>query len=204
MMHECGAKRQGECRVALPSELLSRVADALNDLEIEYFITGSVASSAYGEYRATADVDVVARIAERHVPLLLATFRPDRYYVDEAAMRQAIRTCGQFIIIDTESAFKADIVIPNPSAFNTSRMARARRIPLGGQQRLYWFASPEDVILKKLEYFRDGQFDKHLRDVSGILKAMGDRIDRTYIENWTSQLGTTDIWRAVVQRVESQ
>src|SRR5688572_16707 len=99
MKRECGVKRPGESRVTLPSELMRRLANAFDDLKIEYLITGSMASSAYGEYRATADVDFVAKITQKHVPLLVAAFPADRYYVDESAIRDAIRRCGQFNII---------------------------------------------------------------------------------------------------------
>lgn len=63
------------------------------------------------------------------------------------------------------------------------------------------FAAPEDVIIKKLEYFRLGESEKHIRDICGMLKAQGNRIDRSYIQNWASEMGLTDIWNAVLARM---
>ncbi|RPJ03448.1 MAG: hypothetical protein EHM31_00745 [Candidatus Aminicenantes bacterium] len=37
--------------------------------------------------------------------------------------------------------------------------------------------TPEDVILKKMVFYRDGGSDKHLRDIAGILKISSDAID---------------------------
>lgn len=54
--------------------------------------------------------------------------------------------------------------------------------------------SPKDVILKKLEYYREGKSEKHLRDIAGVLKISGDEIDRAYIETWASRLGVREIW----------
>jgi hypothetical protein len=56
------------------------------------------------------------------------------------------------------------------------------------------FASPEDVIIKKLAFYREGGSEKHLRDISGVLKVMGNEIDRAYIERWVQRLGLTREW----------
>lgn len=56
------------------------------------------------------------------------------------------------------------------------------------------FAAPEDVTLKKMEYYREGKSDKHLRDIAGVLKISGDEIDEEYIEAWVDRLGVREIW----------
>lgn len=73
---------------------------------------------------------------------------------------------------------------------------RTRRLRPGKDYEVT-FASPEDVILKKMEYYREGGSDKHLRDIAGILKISGAQIDRAYIEDWASRLGVSEIWRQV-------
>lgn len=186
--------------MALPSELLGDVVTVLDDLEIPYFVTGSVASIAFGEYRATADVDIVASIQERHVQLLCAAFPQDRYYVDAQMVRDAVRGGGQFNVIDAQSGYKADIIIPDQSPLNAQRFARARRLRLTGANRAYWFSSPEDVILKKMEFFREGGSDKHLRDIAGIIKTMGDKLDRSYIERWAATLQVDGVWQAILKK----
>jgi hypothetical protein len=60
------------------------------------------------------------------------------------------------------------------------------------------FASPEDVIIKKLVFFQEGGSEKHLRDIRGVLAVMGDGIDRDYIDKWISALGLTAEWSAVL------
>jgi len=34
-------------------------------------------------------------------------------------------------------------------------------------------ARPEDVILSKMQYYREGGSEKHLRDITGMLKVSG-------------------------------
>jgi hypothetical protein len=71
----------------------------------------------------------------------------------------------------------------------------------GGADRTCWFASPEDVVLKKMEAHREGGPDKHLRDIAGIIKTMHSELDAKYIDEWAERLGVLDIWRTVQQRV---
>lgn len=60
---------------------------------------------------------------------------------------------------------------------------------------------PEDVILYKLIYYRDGASERHLRDVAGILRVSGSEIDLEYIDAWAGRLDLADIWSAVRRRL---
>ncbi|MEI6326334.1 MAG: hypothetical protein WCO91_12845, partial [Gemmataceae bacterium] len=67
---------------------------------------------------------------------------------------------------------------------------------------LPFFASPEDVILKKLQYYQLGGSEKHLRDIASMLLIRGEAIDRAYIVEWAAKLGVTSEWELVRQRVD--
>lgn len=58
-------------------------------------------------------------------------------------------------------------------------------------------ASPEDVIIKKLECYQQGGSDKHLRDIAGVLRIVGAQLDRGYIREWAERLRVSDLWREV-------
>jgi hypothetical protein len=49
-------------------------------------------------------------------------------------------------------------------------------------------------------YYRDGGSEKHLRDITGVLKISGDELDRGYLDEWAERLGVADVWRAVLER----
>jgi hypothetical protein len=87
-------------------------------------------------------------------------------------------------------------MVADDSDFNHSRFERARPLPTSPATTVN-FASPEDVIIKKLEFFKEGGSDKHLRDIAGVLAVTGDQIDRRYIERWVRRLGLTDTWDLV-------
>lgn len=182
-------------------DLLRKLVAALEGLGLPYLITGSMASILYGEPRLTNDIDVVVDLPLSRVTDLCAAFADDDFYLDDERIRQAVAHQGQFNIIDPRSGYKIDVMIPAPSAFDRSRFARARREQVAADYTAS-FASPEDVILKKLEFHREGGSDKHLRDVAGMLEVSGEEIDRGYVEEWAERLGVGEIWRTILDRLE--
>ncbi|MDH4155332.1 MAG: hypothetical protein OEV01_16260 [Nitrospira sp.] len=183
-------------------ELLDRLVSALERLQIPYLITGSVAAMAYGEPRLTNDIDVVVDINESHVNGLLTQFPANEFYLDDEAIRDALLRKGQFNIIHPASGLKIDVMVQQGTAFERSRFRRARLVHFTGQHGGR-FAAPEDVILKKMEYYREGGSEKHLRDIAGIMKVSAGSIDEVYIGQWADQLGTRDIWEAMLRRLRA-
>lgn len=184
-----------------PHDLLRRVAETFERLDIPYLVTGSVASMAYGEPRLTNDIDIVANVRENHVPGLLAAFPPGEFYMSDEMIRDAIRRQGQFNIIHPGSGLKVDVIIRQDTPFDRSRFSRVRRITPAETFEAN-FASPEDVIIKKMEYYSAGGSEKHLRDITGILRISGEEIDRSYISGWAERLGLAKIWDAIQRRLD--
>ncbi len=184
-------------------DLLEKAVKTFEGLGIPYLVTGAVASIAYGEPRLTNDIDVVADIGEQQVAALLAAFPTDEFYISREAVIRAIHSHGQFNIIHPASGVKMDVIIRQQTPFDDSRFSRSRRI-YPAESFDASFAAPEDVIIKKMEYYRDGGSDKHLRDIAGILKISREAIDREYIDGWAQRLGLTDIWSAIQKRVDEK
>ena len=181
-------------------ELLQKIVEVFERIQIPDLITGAVASMAYGEPRLTNDIDIVAAVEERHIGDLLKAFPSNEFYADGETMRKAIRDGGQFNIIHPASGLKVDIIIKQNTPFDSSRFGRLRRIyPAESYQAN--FASPEDVIIKKMEYYKGGGSEKHLRDIAGILKISGETVDKDYIAEWSRRLGLTEIWDAIQRRL---
>ncbi len=183
-----------------PNELLHHVARCLEQIGIPYFVTGAVAGILYGEPRLTNDIDIVADIRDGQLPELKRRFPEDDFYLDLDSAVRAIRMKTQFNIIHPASGLKIDVMIPSAHPFDRSRFARVRRIGSDAQNEAC-FASPEDVIIKKMEYHREGRSEKHVRDILGILRVSAGRIDFEYISSWAHQLGLDDIWTAIRGRL---
>jgi len=182
------------------SDLLRYLINAFDSLGISYFITGSIASIFYGEPRFTNDIDIVVDIEENHIQRLIKMFPENEFYISEEAIREAIIHKDQFNIIHPSSGLKIDVIICKKNDFDRSRFKRIRKIkPIEDVEAN--FASPEDVVIMKMLYYKEGGSEKHLRDVTGILKISGDVIDRNYIENWAEKLDVKDIWLAILKEL---
>ncbi len=183
-----------------PYELLQRIIEVLDRLDIPYLVTGSVAAMAYGEPRLTNDIDIVAAIEERHIASFLESFPPDEFYASEEAIREAIRRRLQFNIIHPSSGLKVDIILRKGTPFDVSRFSRLRRIK-PAESYTANFAAPEDIIIMKMQYYKDGGPEKHLRDIAGILKISRDEVDLEYIADWSRRLRLTSIWKMILDRI---
>ena len=184
------------------SDLLRYFVTRAEALRLRYFVTGSVATIYFGEPRFTNDIDIVVDLPQEKVRALCESFPGPEFYLDEDAALAAIKQSGQFNIIHPTSGLRIDVMIPSDSAFNRSRFERVRRLRPEKEYEAP-FASPEDVILKKLEFYQAGSAEKHLRDIAGVLKIGGNQIDRAYISEWASRLGIGTIWQAVLDRVDT-
>ena len=183
------------------SDLLRKLAAELERLGISYLVTGSIATIAYGEPRLTNDIDVVVDLRLDQVDALCAAFPGPDFYCSKDAAVQAARQHFQFNILYPAGGLKNDVIVPADSEFNRSRFSRRLRIP-GGPDFDMWLSSPEDVIIKKLEFYKEGQSEKHVRDILGVLKMRGDKVDREYITLWADRLQLTDIWRDILTRAD--
>lgn len=177
-------------------ELMQLVAQFFESRGVHYHVVGSMASIAYGEPRFTNDVDMVAEVSTDMVVDLCAEFPAPEFYLSEKAIRDAIARRGQFNIIHPSSGMKVDVIVPQDTEFARSEKARVRRIASPGEYSV-WFGSPEDVILFKLRFYQRGGSDKHLRDITGILKLLREKIDQAYIEAWVGKLGVSQEWDLV-------
>jgi hypothetical protein len=174
-----------------PLDLLLHAAEALTEMQVPYLVTGSMATITYGEARFTNDVDIVADLRSQHVATLLGFFPAPEFYVSESAVKDAIERRYQFNVIHPASGLKIDFMVPTDDPFNESRLARGVSIRLDEQGRTAMFASAEDAILKKLQYYREGESQKHLRDIRGVLLVQGEAIDQTYLKKWADVLGVS-------------
>lgn len=162
-------------------------------------VAGSFASTFHGMVRATQDVDVVVVLDRPGVRRLVAELPEDRWYVSEEAALDAVRRGSQFNVLDMETGWKADLIVRKARPFSRAEFDRRERAELLGVTT--WVATAEDTIVAKLEWrAKGGGSERQLADVVGILRAVGDRLDRPYVDRWTSALGLADGW-AEAQRV---
>jgi hypothetical protein len=183
-----------------PFDLLRILVGTLERLQLDYLVTGSMATIAYGEPRLTNDLDVVIALPIERVESFCDAFPEEDFYLSRDAVRDAVLHRRQFNIIHFASGLKVDVIIPADDDFERSRKQRGKALAIGPDWEAR-FASPEDVILRKLQYFQKGGSEKHLRDIAGVFKIQGTRLDIGYITEWAERLGVSEIWKELLQRM---
>lgn len=175
-----------------PLKVIRKVTSVFDALAIPYFIGGSVASSHLGMSRATMDIDFVADLKEKDVAGFVAAFS-DEFYVDADLVQDAVQTHSSFNIIYLPLMVKVDIFIMEPSAWAKEEWARRRLQRLGSSREgvVVYLASPEDMIIQKLNWFRmgGGVSDHQWSDIQGIFKVQATELDYSYLQKWATELG---------------
>jgi hypothetical protein len=183
-------------RDLLISQALDPVIQALENLGIPYQIVGSIASSAYGIARATLDVDLTADISDRQVRPFVERLQ-DTYYIDGDRVRDAVARRSSFNAIHLQSMVKVDVFTLKSEAYDLAAFARRRIEDLGEDvaSRPLFIASPEDVILYKLDWFQQGgrASERQWSDVLGVLKVQQTSLDAKYMHQWAEALGLTEL-----------
>ena len=171
------------------------VTEALEQLSIPYAVGGSLASSLHGVMRSTLDVDIVADMRLEHIQSLVDALSQE-FYVDDEMIRDSIQHHSSFNLIHYETAFKVDIFILKPRAFDRMQLERRQTsiIAMEPEASIY-LTSPEDTILAKLEWYRMGSevSDRQWRDILGVLKTRAGELDLDYLRKWAKELKVADL-----------
>ena len=181
--------------------LLRAVAAALRDADIPFMLTGSFASAYHGAGRATMDIDLVIDPRQDQLDSFVRTMEAHGMYVSDAAAREALDRRSMFNVIDTQSGWKADLIVRKIRPFSEGEFARRQPIDFFGVH--LDVATAEDVIVSKLEWAKLGGSSRQLEDVASLLRLQGDEIDREYVDRWIAALGLEAQWKAALHILQS-
>lgn len=165
------------------------VSQALAGIGIVHTVGGSLAASFAGEPRSTIDIDIVAALEDFHVDRLVAVLAPE-YYVDEESLRRAIRERSSTNLIHHRSQLKVDLFVAGGTALDAQQLARRLSVDVG-EGRMLPVHPPEDILLQKLRWYQmgAGTSDRQWRDIQGIVRVQGARLDRRYLRDHAPAFG---------------
>jgi hypothetical protein len=168
------------------------VTELLGRVGLTYSIGGSIASSFAGEPRSTLDVDIVVELPPEKVERLVAALGPE-FYVDEGALLRAAESQGTANVIHVETSLKVDLFMAGGTAMDGALLARRRPVLVAGRQ--VFVHTPEDILLQKLRWFRRGgeTSDRQWRDIIGIARVQGTRLDLAYLQTGAATLAVPDL-----------
>lgn len=178
---------------------LKKVAKILDKLKIPYFVTGGVAIVIWGRPRYTADIDILIELKKEKVKKFVAELTKEGY-VDEDVVRESLKHKLEFNFIDNETGMKVDFWILGNSAFDRSRLKRAKLREIFGQQVI--FSSPEDLILKKLLWFKESNSNRHLEDIQSVIAIIKDQLDFDYLKKWAKKQKTLGVLEEMISLIK--
>jgi len=182
-------------------ETLGRIVAALEAAGARYMVVGSFASSLHGQPRTTQDIDLVVDASPSVLESLLKSLPQSEWYVDLDAAREALRLRSMFNIIDLQSGWKADVICLRVGAFAKTEFSRRIAAELLGVR--VFVATAEDTLLAKLAWARESGSDRQIEDAVGIFEAVGEALDRAYLDHWARELKVEVLWRRVSSGAES-
>ncbi len=182
-------------------ELLKRVVKVLEEAGIDYMITGSIASSFYGEPRSTQDIDVVVVIEKSKAKQLIKAFPSPDYYLTEESIFEAIEFKNMFNLLEAEHGGKVDFWILKEEPFDRSRFSR-RNIEEINELKIQ-VSSAEDTILAKLNWAElSGGSEKQFGDSLRVYEVQYQNLDSDYLESWVKKLNLAEIWKRLKKEAE--
>jgi hypothetical protein len=170
-------------------DIVRDVSLRLEQVNIAYMLTGSMAMNYYAQPRMTRDIDIVLALTAQDTDKVVRLFASD-YYVSRDAVSSSIAQESLFNLIHQESVIKVDCIVRKSSPYRRAEFERRQRISI--EDFSTWIASKEDLILSKLWWARDSRSEMQLRDVRNLA---GTGCDTDYIERWTKELGLHTLWQ---------
>ena len=172
----------------------------LNLLGVAYMVTGAVAATIYGEPRLTHDIDLVIDLGLEEIEKFADAFPIEAFYCPPAEvirLETGRSQRGHFNLIHHETGLKADVYACGRDSLQKWGLANCRSFSIGGEN--VRVAPPEYVILRKLEYYREGGSEKHLRDIAGILELSREDIDFSFLESKVKDSSLNKEWEEALK-----
>lgn len=180
---------------------LKLILDALKAAKVEYLIGGAIAEWAWGEPRATQDLDIVINLSIKAVGRFSKELQKRDMLVPADIILDAQmedRADIPLNAIHMHSGLKADLyLMRDGDELRESAFQRRLLVDYGPPIGEVYVHSPEDLILYKLMYLGLSGQPKHARDIGAILKAKKDQLDYGYIDGWVDRLGLNSLWTAL-------
>lgn len=186
--------------------ILGLITEALEQVGVQYRVGGSVASSMLGIPRSTLDIDIVADLKPAHI-VPLANLLDKEFYFDQEHALESVQKRSSFNLLHFETGIKVDLFVPKLKAFDQSAFSRQTSLvlhDLESPQKVI-FATAEDVILHKLQWFEMGGrgSERQWNDILGVIRTQGSALDLEYMRHWAAELGLGGLLEDALREAEA-
>jgi hypothetical protein len=175
-------------------EQTAAVVDALNELQVPYMLTGSLASNTYGIVRSTQDADFVVQVDDAGVTRIAAQLTP-LFKLDPQVSFETVTMSSRYVMLSSDQEFKVELFLLTDDPYDQERFRRRMKGVFEG--RVAYLPAPEDVILFKMLWYKQARRRKDLDDVKNVIAVQGSRLDAEYLQHWCSKYGTLDLLNSI-------
>lgn len=179
-------------------DFFSVILHPLNGSGLAYMVTGAAAVIVYGEPRMTHDLDLVLNLQKSDIPKFLTLFPEDQFYVPPAEVlhvETGRKHRGHFNLIHHDTGLRADIYLMGDDPLHHWAMKYRKKMIF--DDSVIWLAPIEYVIIRKLEYYREGQSAKHLEDIRNMIQVSGSDVDRDRLGEMIAAHHLENEWQMV-------
>ena len=173
-------------------EVLRRIAAKLDQSDIPYMITGSIAASYYGLTRATQDLDIVISATPEKLRSLIHLLPQKDYYAVLQDALDSHRHRSMFNVLDMTTGWKIDFIFQKLAPFHEEAFRRRR--PVTFEEVPTSMITAEDLILSKLEWSKMGESERQVKDAATVLQKRQNNLDLDYLEKWVNEIGLSSEW----------
>jgi len=161
-----------------------KITDVLDEYNIPYMLSGSIALGLYTVPRMTRDIDFVIHLEAKNLDLFVDSFK-DGFYCDRDGIKVAmVGPVEMFNIIDHGSGYKADFIVLKDDPYRQEEFSRRVKVNYIGKD--IYVVSPEDLLISKLIWIQDYQSHLQIEDIKSLV--IIDGLDWDYISKWIKQL----------------
>ncbi len=189
------------------NDFVLMVLDALEESNIPYLIGGAVAAWAWGEPRATRDLDLIVQVPESAADKLSEELEKRDMLLPAEIIRERVKDRrGDLPLnaIHRSSGYKADLyILREGDDFREEAFRRRVLVDLGPGLGEVYLHTPEDLIIYKLLYYSISEQTKHIRDITSIVQTMGDQLDTAYIDKWVAAKERQNLWNSIQLQIQS-
>ncbi|MGB2965498.1 MAG: hypothetical protein WBB69_16105 [Anaerolineales bacterium] len=189
------------------NEFVLMVLDALEESNIPYLIGGAVAAWAWGEPRATRDLDLVVQVPESAADKLSKELEKRDMPLPAEIIRERVKDRRGDLPLNTihgVSGYKADLyILREGDDFREEAFRRRVLVDLGPGLGEVYLHTPEDLIINKLLYYSISEQTKHIRDITSIVQTMGNQLDTAYIDKWVAVKELQNLWNSLQLQIQS-
>ncbi len=184
-----------------PHEPFLLFTEPLREAGIRHMVSGSVAAIYYGEPRLTNDVDLVLWLTPDKLDHLINSFPAEEFYCPP---REVIRgemdrpERGHCNLIHHDTGFKADLYFVKNDPLHLWGLAHVEEGAIDDYR--FPLAPPEYVIARKLEFYREGGSEKHLRDIKRMIACLGEELQTAILERFIGEKGLRQEWEQARER----